>query len=60
MPVGIYPRKKRSASERFQQKIQITRSGCWEWIGYRTPDGYGHFWMVRSVFFPIAGLTSIT
>lgn len=22
--------------------------GCWEWQGFRRPDGYGHAWMGRS------------
>jgi len=29
--------------ERFLEKIKVTESGCWEWIAYRNPDGYGTF-----------------
>ena len=26
---------------RFWQKVRVTQSGCWEWVGSRTLDGYG-------------------
>jgi hypothetical protein len=29
--------------ERFLNKVARNDSGCWEWAGYRTPDGYGRF-----------------
>ena len=32
----------RTTAERFWEKVQKTE-GCWEWIGYRTPYGYGSF-----------------
>lgn len=27
--------------ERIQSKTNVTESGCWEWNGYRTRQGYG-------------------
>jgi hypothetical protein len=31
----------KSIIERFLQKIQVSDSGCWDWVGYRDRDGYG-------------------
>lgn len=33
----------RSVAERFWEKVVITETGCWEWIGSKTPKGYGLF-----------------
>jgi hypothetical protein len=33
----------RAELARFQRLIKHTPSGCWEWTGTGTPDGYGHF-----------------
>lgn len=32
----------RPVAERFWSKVRRTDT-CWEWTGYRTPMGYGHF-----------------
>jgi hypothetical protein len=35
-----------AALDRIVEKIDVDRStpdGCWLWIGYRDPDGYGRF-----------------
>jgi hypothetical protein len=29
--------------ERFMRKVRILDNGCWEWLGARTPYGYGNF-----------------
>lgn len=29
--------------ERFWSKVEKKDSGCWEWTGYKTSDGYGQF-----------------
>ncbi len=29
--------------DRFKKKIYIAESGCWEWLGYVSPKGYGTF-----------------
>lgn len=34
---------KQSAPERFDEKVRIATTGCWEWIAYRNPCGYGQF-----------------
>ena len=31
------------AKKRFFAKIRKALSGCWEWIAYRNPQGYGQF-----------------
>ncbi len=38
--------KESTAIERFKSKINFTPSGCWEWTGHRTPQGYGRFMML--------------
>lgn len=41
MPRGIYKRK--SLVERYHNRIEKRNdSACWEWIGARDSDGYGH------------------
>ncbi len=30
--------------ERFWSKVEKTR-GCWNWIAFNAPDGYGRFWL---------------
>lgn len=40
MPMGVYPRKKRSLDERFWPRVQKTDT-CWLWTGARQPKGYG-------------------
>jgi len=39
VPTGHY--KRTPPSERLLSKITIVKSGCWEFLGYRTRDGYG-------------------
>ena len=34
-----------TAEKRFMNFVDATPSGCWEWSGYRSPDGYGAFQM---------------
>jgi len=29
--------------ERFMEKVEKTPGVCWQWMGYRNQDGYGHF-----------------
>jgi hypothetical protein len=29
--------------DRFADLVAVTRSGCWQWIGTRQPNGYGAF-----------------
>lgn len=42
--VVISPKTNLSTSlPRFLAKIQKSPSGCWEWTGYRLPNGYGRF-----------------
>jgi hypothetical protein len=43
MPRGVYERVSRPTEERFAEKVLATESGCWEWLGYRQPNGYGRF-----------------
>ena len=31
------------AWQRFWDKVQVTESGCWEWVGNVRPNGYGKF-----------------
>ena len=33
----------KTTSERFDDLVKKMPSGCWEWQGTRTPEGYGHF-----------------
>lgn len=28
---------------RFKAKIEVTDNGCWKWLGYINPSGYGYF-----------------
>ena len=35
------PDYRREVWERITANIERTESGCWEWLRYRTPDGYG-------------------
>jgi hypothetical protein len=37
-------RPKCTPAERFLPRIQPIESGCWLWMGARTPLGYGRFW----------------
>lgn len=32
---------KRTLRERFESKVSRTETGCWEWTGARSPQGYG-------------------
>ena len=32
-----------TAEKRFMNFVDATPSGCWEWTGYRSHDGYGQF-----------------
>jgi hypothetical protein len=32
---------------RFWRKVYAHPSGCWLWMGYCLPDGYGQFWIER-------------
>lgn len=38
------PRAKRPPEERFAEKTKMMPSGCIEWFGCRSPQGYGQFW----------------
>lgn len=33
-----------TARERFDRKVHKAPTGCWEWTGGRSRDGYGVFW----------------
>jgi hypothetical protein len=44
MSARVYSRRKTDPLLRFLPKVGIAASGCWEWLTYRTPDGYGQFW----------------
>ena len=33
-----------TAIQRFMAKVELSPSGCWEWIATRTRDGYGRFY----------------
>jgi len=47
MIVKYGPRKKRSAEERFWDKVNREgENGCWEWTAYILPNGYGWFGLV--------------
>lgn len=35
--------KPRDPTERFLEKVEKMPSGCWEWRGAKTHNGYGHF-----------------
>ena len=37
--MGVYERK--SAEERFWEKVDKCETGCWEWRGYTNSEGYG-------------------
>jgi hypothetical protein len=42
MPKGVYDHRRQPLEERIWSKIEPEpNSGCWIWIGYRQPDGYG-------------------
>ena len=45
MPKGVYQR--RTTHENFLLKVKISESGCWEWVGSKLKDGYGHFHVNR-------------
>lgn len=32
-----------TAREKFWAKVDKSRGGCWEWLGYRSSNGYGKF-----------------
>jgi hypothetical protein len=36
--------KESKAIERFLKYVDINESGCWEWIAFIVPKGYGLFW----------------
>lgn len=39
---GLFtPTPKRTVEQRLKRMFQIKEDGCWEWTGYRSPDGYG-------------------
>lgn len=35
--------KKKSAKERFWEKVKVESTGCWTWIGRKDHRGYGRF-----------------
>ena len=35
--------------ERFWTKVSTLGAGCWEWLGTKTPDGYGQFHAGRTM-----------
>lgn len=41
--LGTARRPKPTTQERFDRLWEVTWSGCFEWMGYKTPDGYGRF-----------------
>jgi hypothetical protein len=41
---------KKSAIDRFMEKIQVSDSGCWLWTAYVMPNGYGTFRLPRSSY----------
>lgn len=48
MSENVYPMDEPAAT-RFMEKVTKDDSGCWEWAGHRNADGYGIFWLGRSV-----------
>jgi hypothetical protein len=41
----------KTIKERFLEKINKNApNGCWEWIGYISPNGYGNFYVEGSVY----------
>ena len=45
MPTGHRYVATKSVIERLLEQAEPEpNSGCWLWMGYRTPDGYGHCW----------------
>ena len=41
--MGIMGRPPQPAEERFWSRVD-TSGKCWEWIGRKSPEGYGRFW----------------
>ena len=37
------PAKKRTVRERLLSNLRILPNGCWEWLGFIMPNGYGQF-----------------
>lgn len=33
----------------FQQRLRTTETGCWEWQGVRSPDGYGRYYPAMGI-----------
>lgn len=38
------PRELKTLEERYWDKVIKTESGCWGWVGYTNPRGYGRLW----------------
>jgi hypothetical protein len=34
---------RRSGIDRFWTRVNVNPNGCWEWVGYRDPLGYGRY-----------------
>lgn len=45
--VSTVPKSTLSPVERVMAGSTITPDGCWEWQGYRNPEGYGRMWADR-------------
>ena len=42
-----------TTEERFYSKVQINnQTGCWEWVGSKTKDGYGQFRLGKRIRAP--------
>ena len=41
--------KRTLALPRFWRKVRTRPNGCWEWVGYKNPQGYGQFGFDRKV-----------
>jgi hypothetical protein len=47
MPVGQYIRKSGDPKTRLLAKVVVTPNGCWEFNGFRLPNGYGRIYGIE-------------